>query len=160
MARDKFLQFLREMQDSEDYIKIANLKDNHSYKIYARNAYVGVWNKNNKGFLISRYKAGSNPYLFYESHWDIGEPGGTVKPLALIEKCPFTIQENHIDRNNIEFLNYLNRLEEDNPIFDDINLLQERKHAAMAFERRLVGNQEKQNKIKIPIHKIAHSFKK
>ena len=139
---DRFLKFIFEMQESKDYLKISDLKDRHSYKICARNAYVGIWISSDKSFLISRYKVGQNPYLFHEYHWDTGEPFGTAKPIELIEKCPFVIKEDYDNKEEEELLKYLDNLEECNPIIDDHNSLQERKMAAINFERRLAGKRK------------------
>ena len=143
MKEDKTLQFLRKMQDNTNYIEIGNLKNQYSYKIVTRNAYVGIWLENKKAFLISRYKVGPYPYLFFEYHWDIGEPYGTVKPLKLIEKCPFTIKEDYDDNEKEEMLKYLDRLEENNPIIDGVNSLQARKMSAINFQVRLTGKHKK-----------------
>jgi hypothetical protein len=56
---------------SKDYLRIEDLKDNHSYKIYARNAYVGIYVESEKAFIISRYKVGPNPRIHHEYHWDV-----------------------------------------------------------------------------------------
>ena len=64
----KFFEFLKKMKESTSYIKIPELKDGHSYKIYARQAFAGIWIKNKNGFLIARYKYGEEPYLFIEYH--------------------------------------------------------------------------------------------
>ena len=147
---DDFSTFIKKMQDSEDYLKIDGLKDKYSYKIYARNAYVGVWLKSKKSFMISRYKVGSNPDLFHECHWDIGTPFGTVKPLELIELCPFQIKKesnyNKIERQ--ELLKYLDKLEENNPIINGYNSLQNRKSSAVNFQIRLA----KKDNEKPPVH--------
>ena len=88
MKAGKLLEIIIGLRETSDYLGIRALKDQHSYKISARNAYAGVWVKREKAFLISRYTIGPRPRLFFEFHWDIGEPLGTVKPFALIEKCP------------------------------------------------------------------------
>ena len=62
-----------------------------AYKILARNASVGIWLPEDRGFIISRYKFSTTPFLFIEYHWDTGEPYGTVKPLKLLEICPLLI---------------------------------------------------------------------
>lgn len=135
--KDDLLKFLVKMQDSADYLRIKALKDRHCYKIYARNAYVGVWVKSQKSFIISRYKVGSTPCLFSEYHWDIGEPLGTVKPIELIELFPFRIRNRYSDKEEKEILAYLDELEEKHPLIKGCNTLQERKLAAMQFEKRL-----------------------
>ena len=138
---DELIKFDGKMRENTDYLKIENLKDGSCYKIYARNAYVGVWNEKLKAFMISRYKVGGNPYLFHEYHWDTNDeknfPFGTAKPLELIEKFPFELKENYIDKEEQKILNYLDELEENNPLIPGINSLQQRKQAAINFERRL-----------------------
>ena len=47
---DKFSQFYSQMEESEDYLKMEGLKDGYGYKIWARNAYVGVWIECKKAF--------------------------------------------------------------------------------------------------------------
>jgi len=134
---DEFHEIFKKLMDSKDYIKITELKDGYSYKIFARNAYVGVWNKSKNGFLISRYKVGSKPYLFYEYHWDWDDTIGTAKPLEEIEKCPFSdLSEN---RNNLILINYLDELEQNNPILPGYDSLKERKENAIRFEKHLSG---------------------
>lgn len=143
VKEDEFLQFVIKMRESTDYLGIGDLKDQYSYKIYARNAYVGVWVKSESAFLISRYKVGSNPYLFLELHWDTGEPFGSVKPLELIEKYPFEIKGHYDDCETEEILKYLDNLEENNPIIDGINSLQKRRLSAINFGQRLAGQRRR-----------------
>lgn len=47
---DEFSDFLMKIQTSGNYLKMDALKDGFSYKIYGRQAYVGVWVKYNKSF--------------------------------------------------------------------------------------------------------------
>jgi hypothetical protein len=133
MDCDKEYNFIKKMQTETSYIRIEDLKNGYSYKIYARNAYVGVWKESDKGFIISRYKTSPDPYIFIEYHWDINEFYGTVKPIELIEKCPF-------DFNDKKILDYLDTLEEKNPIIDGLNTLQKRKNSTMEFTKRLSSN--------------------
>ena len=149
IIQDTILNFIRKMQDSTDYLGMDELEDQYSYKIYARNAYAGVWLKGKNGFLISRYKIGPRPYLFIEYHWDTGEPLGTVKPLGLIEKCPFEIKENYNDIEKQKMLGYLDKLEENNPVVNGVNSLQNRKMAAIAFEQRLAAQSRKPRKRRV-----------
>ena len=152
---DKFSQFHSQMQESEDYLKIKGLKDGYSYKIFASNAYVGVWIESEKGFLISRYKVGPNPFLRVEYHWNTwteDEPFGTVKPLELIEKFPFELRDKYTDYDDDEetlITGYLDKLEEDNPIVSGFNSLQDRKMNAMKFGKRLSGEGADTNKKKV-----------
>lgn len=75
----------------DQYISMDKCKDRHLYIISARNADIGVYIAEEKGFKISRYKFKSN-FIDIEYHWDI-EPiellpdpfpklKGTVKPLV------------------------------------------------------------------------------
>ena len=102
--KDIFRDFYAKILHSADYLGIGDLKDRHTYKICARNAFVGVWIKSMSAFLISRYKVGSHPYLFFEYHWDTGEPLGTVKPIELIDKFPFEIKQDYDDNYKKEIL--------------------------------------------------------
>lgn len=86
---EKLGEFYKKMIASTDYLGMADLKDQYSYKIFARNAYVGVWMKMEKAFLISRYKFSLQSYMFFEYHWDAGEPFGTVKTTGVDRKMPF-----------------------------------------------------------------------
>jgi len=132
---EDFASFIRDMLDSYEYLKMDSLSDGYAYKIFARNAYVGIWLAHKKSFLIARYKCGPNPYLFEEYHWDSDPRFGTVKPLELIEKCP-TLTPNY-DMQDKKILRYLQDLEEKNPIIDGFNSLQDRKQSAIRFAIRL-----------------------
>ncbi len=106
------------MQDSTDYLHIDSLIPNMAYAIWARNAYVGIWLPEQKGFLISRYKVNPMPFLFVEYHWDIVEPSGTAKPLRPLEKCLLLLPSCSDYRNdeiNSELCGWLDALEEHNP---------------------------------------------
>lgn len=113
----------------------------------------GNWNKTENGFLISRYKTGSEPFLFYEYHWDWDDVAGTVKPLEEIEKCPF--DDISVDKNNLILLNYLDKLEEENPILHGYNSLSNRKKGAIKFSEQLSGKFKEHGKPKI--HELIKS---
>ena len=70
MNEDELLDAYRSLEKNPIYLGLAAMKNNYSYKIFAHNAFVGVWVKREKGFLLSRYKIGPNPYLFLEYHCD------------------------------------------------------------------------------------------
>ncbi|MDP2903165.1 MAG: hypothetical protein Q8N96_08660 [Methylovulum sp.] len=133
---NELIKFSKEMLEN-----IENLKNGYCYKIFARNAYVGVWKENQKAFMISRYKMGANPFLFDECHWDTNDektfPFGTVKPIELIEKFPFELKENYIDSEEQQILSYLDALEENNSVIAGINTLQHRKQSAIRYEKKL-----------------------
>lgn len=140
---DTFSQFYNQMQESDNYLKMKELKDGYGYKIWARNAFVGVWIESRKGFLISRYKVGPTPRLFVENHWDAwtpDDPTGTVKPLEIIERFPFELRSEYTDYSEHEkasILKYLDKLEEENPVVEGFNSLQDRKESAIQFGKRL-----------------------
>jgi hypothetical protein len=161
---DAFSQFHSQMQESEDYLKMEGLKNGYGYKIFASNAYVGIWIESTKGFLISRYKVGPNPLLRIEYHWDTwtpDNPTGTVKPLECIEKCPFELREECRDHDYVGkdlITEYLDKLEENNPVVKGYNSLQDRKMAAIKFGKRLSGEGVDRNKKKI--HEMPEFFPK
>lgn len=61
------------------------------YKINSRNLSIGVFNKDNNGFIGIRRKFDAI-YLDTEYHWDTGAPFGTVKPDSLICMLPEEIE--------------------------------------------------------------------
>jgi len=138
----EFYAVIHKITESKNapYLNINELKNGYSYKICARNAYVGIWVETEKAFMISRYKVGANSYLFNEYHWDTYDeesfPLGTVKPLKLIEKCSLDLK--HEDEQ--EIIKYLDKLEEDNPIIEGFNSLNDRRESAIKFENRLSGD--------------------
>jgi hypothetical protein len=81
------------IDDYSDYISLEKCKDGFVYKILARNGTVGVFNKVDSSFTLSRHKFSSN-FLFDEFHWDTGEPYGTVKPIKELEQAPVLHDEN------------------------------------------------------------------
>jgi len=138
---DELIKFDGTMRNKTDYLNRGDLKHGYCYKIFARNAYVGVWKEPEKSFMISRYKVGGIPYLFDEYHWDTNDeenfPYGTVKPLELIEPFPFELKASYADHEAHEILKYLDALEENNPLIPGINSLQHRKQSAISYEKRL-----------------------
>jgi hypothetical protein len=134
-----------DIEDIENYIKMNDLKNNHSYQIYARNACVGIWVETRKAFLIARYKMGPNPFLFFETHWDYdnGLGYGTVKPVKQIELCPFEITENPDTGTNKaqEILEYLYKLEIDNPL-SGRDSVQKRRASAIRWEQRFIAQRK------------------
>jgi hypothetical protein len=150
---DILFQIFKKMEKSTSYIKMELLQDGYSYKIWARNAYVGIWIKEENCFLVSRYKVGENPCLDKEYHWDYcvepeldwgegREKGlyGTAKPLKLIGKSPFELKDTYQENEKKQILKYLDDLEENNPVIKGYNSLQERKSAAIKFKKRLCDN--------------------
>lgn len=129
--RTQFMKFRREIKESNDYLKISELKDRHSYKIYAENAGVGIWISEYSAFMIAY---GMHLYAAYEYHWDVAYgdtelygPAGTVKPIELIEKCPLDLQEVY-DRTTDRgiYQTYLCELEDRHPIIQGYDARDER----------------------------------
>ncbi len=137
---------MSQLNETKDYLKIDELVNGHAYKIYARNAFVGIWLAEELGFIISRYKVGDYPDPFVEYHWDTNDevnfPYGTAKPLALIEPAPFTIKNAHelSEAEKNKLVDYLNRLERENPIIEGYNTWENRRNAAIRYDRKLAGD--------------------
>ena len=132
-------KLLRALYESEGgYLKIETLKSEWSYRILARNAHIGIWVPEKKGFIIPRWKFGKN-YLFTEFHWDTGPPFGTVKPFFEIERSPFRSEDlNTYHQNPIynKILFYLNRLTETYPHEEQIKTYWEQVLAARGRLRK------------------------
>jgi len=117
---DISFELWKDIRDSDNYLQMDELDKRSIYFISARNSHFGIWNSNNKSFIISRCKFDNN-YLFEEYHWDTGEPFGTVKPLTLLKVVPAEICR-ILSPNGIiklaseleeEVLVYLNELEKE-----------------------------------------------
>lgn len=87
------------------YIKIEELVDGAVYEISARNANVGIWRAEQRGFEIPREKF-HHLYLFVEYHWDTGAPFGTVKPWGRLEDLPEELRSD--DAGRLDWLDKLN----------------------------------------------------
>lgn len=72
------------------YIKLEDCKDGNLYKINSRNLSLGIFIKEENGFVGIRQKFGQR-YLFIEYHWDTGAPYGTVKPQNDLGGTPFGV---------------------------------------------------------------------
>ena len=156
--REKFWEFCDDFQNHGYYLPIEELKNNHSYKILERNAYVGIWYSDDNGFWISRYKGSEKPWLFIEYHWDTGEPTGTVKPIEHIERSPFSLPQ-QIDSGitTVDTVTqYLDKLEIQNPLIPGWNSLEDRKKSTLEFMERL----RTKRLTGIPVHKIRQNLRK
>lgn len=121
---DENFQLYSVLANSHDYLHESELDFECLYYINARNAHLGIWLPQKRGFIISRFKFKAN-YLFIEYHYDIGTPYGTVKPFYKIEKTPYTKEQIHsFEGDKISFyenqlsenvLNYLNQKAKDFP---------------------------------------------
>ena len=86
-------------------IKMEDCKDGWRYFIKARNAQMGIYSREELGFIISRTDFSSN-YLSTEYHYEIGKVKpdmkcyGTAKPLKEIGPVP--------EMNEEDKLKYLN----------------------------------------------------
>ena len=87
--------------DKDIYIPMNKCKDGHLYIIKARNADIGVYVADKKGFRISRFKFKDN-FIYMEDHWDTGEPFGTVKPLMKLHYIGNMPDEKLLPRLNSE----------------------------------------------------------
>ena len=104
-------------EDLKEWIPLEQCVDGNVYKIAARNASFGIFNKGggrkheggNDSFTISRRKFTDN-FLFEEFHWDTGEPFGTAKPTEDLGKAP-TFEN---DADKLKYLNGLTESEKDN----------------------------------------------
>lgn len=85
---DAVFDWYKTLEDSSNYLPIDQMQPGMAYAIWARNAYVGIWLPTAQGFIISRYKYSSSPFLFIEYHWDTSDSLGTAKPLRSLESCP------------------------------------------------------------------------
>jgi len=85
-----------------EYIPLKECIDSMLYIINARNSNLGIFNKKDSSFTISRFKFSLN-YLYEEDHWDTGEPNGTVKPLKALDLINF------LEMNDEEKLKFLNK---------------------------------------------------
>jgi hypothetical protein len=74
----------------KDYIKLADCKKGHLYKIHSRNLSLGVYD-GKEGFIGVREKF-NDLFLFTEFHFDQGPPYGTVFPKEDLGPIPDGIQ--------------------------------------------------------------------
>jgi len=114
-------------------ILIKDCKDGYLYFIVARNSFLGIYDSNQHGFIISRIKGTvvysiderkliSNNFLFTEYHWDIGDINpdmkmfGTAKPIEEICKAPLMN-----DEKKLQYLNEMLKLYKDkyNLVWED-----------------------------------------
>lgn len=102
------------MKNNNNYIKLEDCKDSYLYIIDARNADIGIFEKEKNHFIISRFKFKSN-FIFHEDHWDTGAPFGTVKPIKEL----YYIDYQNLKDNELLFLETLNNLNKD--LIDIIN---------------------------------------
>jgi|GEM_PF-2354937 hypothetical protein len=132
--------WLLSVQNSTDYLHIDSMIPGMAYAIWSRNAHVGIWLSDEKGFLISRYKVHPIPFLFVEYHWDMDEPLGTAKPLRPLGKCPLplpSLSDYRNDEINSEVCCWLDALEEHNPPLPGWDSVGERRQSGAEFLKRL-----------------------
>jgi hypothetical protein len=91
-------------KNSKNYLPINKCQEGYLYLIVARNAYLGIYKKEGRGFYINRQKFNLT-YIDIEYHWDTGEPFGTVCPYFKLIKAPKF-------KDNNEKLNWLNKMKE------------------------------------------------
>ncbi len=110
-------EIYRAARNSGHYLQLLELKADYVYLISARHAYVGIWYPRLNYFVISREKF-DNRYIFFEYHWDIGEPHGTVKPIKELEESKIKLSEVIKNKNllmieqevQLKIMQYLDKL--------------------------------------------------
>ncbi len=154
------------MRNSTDYLGIEQMQAGMAYSIWARQAYVGIWIPEKQGFLLSRYKLRTTPYLFVEYHWDTGEPHGTAKPLRALEICPLALLppgSSFPDKEQNDLLcAWLDALEERHPPLPGWDSVGERRRSVVQWLTRQKENRERAAKFVgpvIPVHKWEQIFK-
>lgn len=162
--RQQFVEFQRDMKNSTNYLKISELKDRHSYKIYAENACVGIWISEYNGFMIAY---GRHLYAAYEYHWDVASdyterygPAGTAKPIALIEACPLDLREVYdrtIDRGVYQA--YLYQLEDRYPIIEGYDSREEREWSRDTFNALWQDIEDSTTRLTVSELQDNHSYK-
>lgn len=107
-------------------IPLKECKDGYLYIIHARNSSIGIFNKKDKSFTISRWKFKNN-YLFDEYHWNTKNSfgpwllQGTVKPYKELYRVP---QMNDVDKlkylnqKGLEHQNEINEIFSRGPLYD------------------------------------------
>lgn len=85
-------------------VPIEEMQEGFAYLIDARNACVGIWESDSKGFTVARCKFGAT-FLATEYHWDTGAPYGTAKPFECLSEVPSNYSEDQL-------VIYLTRLEQ------------------------------------------------
>lgn len=68
-------------------ILVEECKPGWLYQVIARNADVGIYDLEHKGFKVSRHKFGS-VFIDIELHWHTDSHFGTAKPIREIEEAP------------------------------------------------------------------------
>ncbi len=140
LLSESVVDWVMSMYDNTDYLHLDSMLSGMAYAIWARNAYVGIWLPDEKGFLISRYKVHPTPFLSIELHWDVGEPLGTAKPLHPLETCPLPLplRSDYREENlNSALCNWLDTLEEHHPPLPGWNSVSSRRQSASSFCKRL-----------------------
>lgn len=133
MEEHELLRYYGAIQDSKTgYLPMNELQAGWAYWIFARNAHLGVWWPEKRGFIIPRVKFDRH-YLFVEYHADSGVKSsfpmggevreidhGTAKPFDPIEKAPFEPSGDLVRSNNAAALAYLEKLQATLPLEEAI----------------------------------------
>lgn len=96
-------------------IKEDDLKDGNVYAITARNANVGIWDVEKRGFLIPRNKFGED-YLFIEYEYDTDPTFGTAKAYFDLGEAPDLNDKNLLKwliEKNVEARNMIKAAKEE-----------------------------------------------
>ena len=134
-----YSQFFEYWQNNTDYLSLSSLQHGSCYRIFARNAELGIWDADYEGFVIARFKLGPEPYLFYELHWDSCAEHGTVKPLEKLCDCPLDIKpEAELTPADSQLLlDFLLATEQRFPLIAGRDSVSEKRESAVRFLQHL-----------------------
>ena len=147
---DAHAAWYRRMQASDDYMGMDQLQAGMAYAIFARNAFVGIWIPDKKGFLISRTKFGKRPSVFVELHWDADPSFGTAKPLRELEPCllPLPAAGDLDAEQHDRLCDWLDALETANPPLPGWDSVGERHGSNRQWEQRLARRRDRNEQSK------------
>lgn len=130
-----YTDFFEHWRSSNDYLPLNELQHLTCYRVFARNAEVGIWDEHYQGFLIARFKVGPKPYLFYERHWDSCADHGTVKPIEKLSDCPISIKplDELPAEEQQQLLDFLICTERQHPLVAGHDSVTERQASAVRF---------------------------
>jgi len=78
------------------YLRVNECEDRGLYYIDCEKSNLGIYSKDHSGFIV-RYVENNVIGLNVISHFDLGLPGLTAKPLKLMEKLPIGMDLSKMD---------------------------------------------------------------
>ncbi|MEH8017486.1 hypothetical protein MN202_09590 [Rheinheimera muenzenbergensis] len=134
-----YSQFFEYWQNNTGYLSLSSLQHGSCYRIFARNAEVGIWDADYEGFLIARFKLGPEPYLFYELHWDSCADHGTVKPVEKLCDGPLHFQgeAERTSTDEQQLIDFLLDAEQRYPLIAGRDSIGEKRESAVRFLQHL-----------------------